>query len=264
MGKCAVCGSKNATVLIKVSGFTYLQCASCGYAYIDELDWSQQEGRYSTPEYEQARINAESKHIDYYERLSKLILGFVPSSSRILDVGCGAGFLLRELNSVGYNALGVDLGEIRAKHGREQLGVDIVNRDFFELNQRVNAISMQQFIEHVPNPLDFFSYAGKLLPSGGGLVVGTPNLTPAVFLARLPKPLGPVLGDALGHPPNHCGLFGQNALGLALEKTGFDLRKVINNPTGFMGHSALRRAADRGFSRLNVVGINMLVFAVKR
>lgn len=168
MEKCTVCGSKEQTDLVKVSNYKYVQCGSCGYAYINELDWAEQSARHNSPEYEQSRINAESKHIAYYQNLSKLFPDFIPLPSRMLDVGCGSGHLLKELKLKGYDALGVDLGEIRAKYGREQLEVDIVTKDFFDLDEQFDAISMQQFIEHVPNPLDFLSHAGKLLPSGGG------------------------------------------------------------------------------------------------
>lgn len=264
MTKCAVCGFRQASPLLKVNDHTYLQCGSCGYTYIDAVDFGRQSVRHSTPEYELSRINAESKHVEYYGRLSKLMAEFIPSSKHVLDVGCGCGFLLKELMHLGYDAVGVDLGKIRSKYGREKLNVNIVNRNFFDLDQQFGAISMQQFIEHVPNPLDFLTHACRLTPAGGALVVGTPNITPAVFLSRMPRPFGPILGDALGHPPNHCGLFGKNSLSLALERAGFYVVKVINNPTGFMGQSCLRRTTDLLFSSVNLVGVNMLAFAKKR
>jgi 2-polyprenyl-3-methyl-5-hydroxy-6-metoxy-1,4-benzoquinol methylase len=122
-----------------------------------------------------------------------------------------------------------------------------------------NIITMHQLIEHVPNPTDFINQVKSMLSPDGVLVISTPNVAFAKRLAKLPRP---ILGDAFGHPPNHCTLFHPNTIRWILKNNGFKITAIQNNPTGLKTKSKIRHFADLLFKLTNLIGPNMIITAV--
>ncbi len=53
----------------------------------------------------------------------RLLQNAVPTGSKILDVGCGAGVFAGELIRHGYDVWGIDLSEAMIKYARETSGI---------------------------------------------------------------------------------------------------------------------------------------------
>ncbi|MBV9744051.1 MAG: class I SAM-dependent methyltransferase [Acidobacteriia bacterium] len=84
-------------------------------------------------------------------------------SGRILDYGCGGGGFVRFLREKGYsNAFGYD------PYVPEYADASL-------LEERYDAVTTWDVIEHVEDPRGFLESMTKLLRPGGLLVVGTPN-----------------------------------------------------------------------------------------
>src|SRR5688572_27836090 len=203
MAKCLVCSMDDNSKFIDVGGYIYMTCHSCGGVFLPNIEVNEQKMRHSQPEYKRSRIKVEGKNARHNQWLVDEMSKRIPVG-KVLDVGCGAGYLVRAMCDAGYEAEGVDLGEENIKFASETLNVTVTNEDFLTLNNSYDVISIHQVIEHLPNPGDYISKAHALLPVNGWLVITTPNLSLAKKLAKLPRP---ILGDALGHPPNHCVLF---------------------------------------------------------
>ncbi len=135
----------------------------------------------------------------------------VPEKGRLLDIGCGDGYVLKLAEELGWDAEGVDfdtraVANARCKGLKVRLGQLADQRipdDSFDL------ILMSHVIEHVHHPLATLSEIRRVLRAGGTLMLATPN------------------ADGWGHrhfgrfwrgiePPRHLNIFtGANLLELA-------------------------------------------------
>ena len=110
----------------------------------------------------------------------EFLLRNVPKGSRIADLGCGRGFLLRWLVKEGYEIFGTEIAPSLFKKGGELYGLPVKRMKYEELvkikKDSFDAVISNDVIEHVPttedveNALINFSRISRkyvLLSSGG-------------------------------------------------------------------------------------------------
>jgi len=116
------------------------------------------------------------------------ILGFIRSTInysfeglKVLDIGCGTGFLLHKLRSLGCDVYGIEPGK-QAKIGVEEYNLPIIN-DFFpsaQLDEDFDLVISILVLEHIVKPEQFLSDIKKLLKSSGMIILGVPNEEPYI------------------------------------------------------------------------------------
>lgn len=143
---------------------------------------------------------------------------FLPANpgGRLLDVGCGSGDWLLDMQRRGWRVEGLDFDENAVAVARNR-GLDVavgsLEEQSFQHN-RFDAITLSHVIEHVPDPVQTLTECAKILKPGGRLVLFTPN------------------ADSLSHrffkeswrglePPRHLHLFSLQSMRRALEEAGF-------------------------------------------
>ncbi|RYG01361.1 MAG: class I SAM-dependent methyltransferase [Chitinophagaceae bacterium] len=111
-------------------------------------------------------------------------VGFFPpdKDAKILDVGCGMGFLLLALKEAGYkNVSGIDSDASQVRACKENgLDVSLIADTFEFLKEnagRYQVISGFDLIEHIPTEfqIDFVENVHTALAEGGHLLLTTPN-----------------------------------------------------------------------------------------
>jgi 2-polyprenyl-3-methyl-5-hydroxy-6-metoxy-1,4-benzoquinol methylase len=111
-----------------------------------------------------------SEKIDLVRRFS--------CGSILLDFGCSWGFGLHQFRRAGFNAIGFDISEPRARFGREKLGVQIISNSE-ELNNlrpgSFDVIFCNHVLEHLPTPRVAFEVFDRLLAAEGTLLIFVPN-----------------------------------------------------------------------------------------
>jgi 2-polyprenyl-3-methyl-5-hydroxy-6-metoxy-1,4-benzoquinol methylase len=95
---------------------------------------------------------------------------FVRSSDRVLDFGCGGGWLLRELSAAGK--IGVELNPV-ARQQCVANGVAVVP-EVQSVEGLVDVIVSNHCLEHVPYPIEALRQLRSKLKSGGRLVLVVP------------------------------------------------------------------------------------------
>jgi SAM-dependent methyltransferase len=101
------------------------------------------------------------------------------AGARILEVGCGLGYLTYALNRHGYNATGLDISENAIKAATERFGNHYVCSDVRQYADshagKFDAVVLTEVIEHVSDPGPWLATCLRLLAPGGELIVSTPN-----------------------------------------------------------------------------------------
>lgn len=158
-------------------------------------------------------------------------------NSSFLDIGCGAGTLLRELAGLGFTKLtGADLFVPAETHER---GLDIFKADLGSLTGKYDVVMFHHSFEHIPEPEKVLqALAERMAPK-------------AIAVIRIP------LGASFGwfnyggnwaqlDPPRHLYLFSVEGFQKLVARTGFSLRRTEFDSTGdFFVWSEMRR---RGLS----------------
>ncbi|MEM2293535.1 MAG: class I SAM-dependent methyltransferase [Nitrososphaerota archaeon] len=210
----------------------------------------------------------------------------LPSSSRLLDIGCSTGDLTVHIaNKLGITQIfGVDidkeaLSKARAK-GITAYLVDVSREELPFAENSFEVCVMLNVIEHIENPDHVIREAYRVLKRGGFLILTTPNLTS--WYNRVLILLGkPILGIDLSakwryiYPlgieqviSGHRRLYTLDSLKGILSFYGFKIVKSKGYPQVFSktqvkGFMHLIHALDRLFAKKATVAANLLMICSK-
>ena len=104
-----------------------------------------------------------------------------PNARRILDVGCGNGYVARQLLRLGYDVVGLDASTQGVKRARaffpdrfffHEIGQPDLPSGF--PGQPFDAAYSLEVIEHVYDPRGFIDFCRTVLKPGGTLILSTP------------------------------------------------------------------------------------------
>jgi len=158
----------------------------------------------------------------YRYRARQLTLMNGGQPGRVLDVGCGRGLLLAQLQKLGWDVVGTELSEGSASYPREVLGLPVQVGDLADQHfpsGHFDAVVMWHVLEHVIDPAATMREVNRLLRPGGIFLIGVPNF--ASLEAR-------VSGDKWFHldVPRHLNHFTPHSLRRALKRTGLRVRRM--------------------------------------
>jgi SAM-dependent methyltransferase len=145
-------------------------------------------------------------------------------SDRILDVGCGGGMLLSELERMGFQHLtGID-PFLDADH--EKGGVRLRKCHIGQLNEEFDLIMMHHSLEHMTDPVNALAEAGRLLSDAGRIVVRIPIAQSAAH-----KQYGTcwVEWDA----PRHLSIASERGMILLAERAGLSVEHISYDGNAF-------------------------------
>ncbi len=160
----------------------------------------------------------------------------LPHKGKLFDVGAATGILLHLAARNGWDPYGIEASRWGVRTAWEKYGIKILEGDFVstEREKKVyDAVTMVDFIEHVPLPFEAVSRAFQMLVPGGILCLVTPDI--ASFTARL-------MGKRWWHlRPAHLGYFSMGSLSHLLERTGFKIVKTRKYAWTFSAYYLLSR-----------------------
>jgi SAM-dependent methyltransferase len=241
-GRCWVCGSESARIYrsrscdrpltptdLEITDSRYgltlalCQCQDCGFIFaIDDL--RELDGLYEhldDPGYEYTQGVRKLQML----RLLRQILRLQPRAGTLLDIGAGAGAMVRQARDLGLDASGVEPSVALARSAERINGVRLLQGRFPHPaigHRRFDIITIIDVIEHLSTPVALLSHAAEALAPGGMLVVVTPDV-------------GSVAARILKHRwwhfrMAHVGYFKRATVLMAAERAG--LRAVqIGRPT---------------------------------
>lgn len=116
---------------------------------------------------------------DYFEDFWQFLKGFSWSGRRVLEPGCGRGYLLSRLQQEGARCQGLEPGP-QGQLGATEYGLEIVE-DFFpslQVQGPYDGIVHYCLLEHIQDPLAFLQAHHHVLSPQGRLFLAVPNCEP--------------------------------------------------------------------------------------
>jgi len=179
------CEHRNARELNRFATNTIYACGKCGLVfnqnYRQKTDPHELYEKYYKNE-TSARFNFGIEAVIRLFRLFRAvkILTIHPSAKKILDIGCGRGFMLYFLKKYFKfeRAAGIQISRNAVQFARNKLGLEIFDRDLLELsfeNGAFDIITMWHVLEHLTEPEEYLRRMCSMLTAGGKLVIEVPN-----------------------------------------------------------------------------------------
>ena len=149
---------------------------------------------------------------------------------RLLDIGCGNGSYVREMEQLGWEAYGLEMNPDVARYAREQLNLKVLAGHLpdprFETGF-FGVVTMWDSFEHMANPCAVLSDIHRVLTPGGLLIFSTPNFN-SIYRRIFGKKWFNIAA------PLHYYFYAYETLPRLLSKNGFRLVKV-RYPLGTAG-----------------------------
>ena len=228
---CNLCGFDRPVPYMRLGQFHVVRCANCSLVYVNpRLDDQKYRDLYSSDAYFMAGFDAEGKQhncLDEAETKKRDLIYELDAieslpGGRILDIGCGLGFLLEQLSSkwIGY---GCDYSQFAVDYCRRKGLGTIYHGDLYDLKLDdvcFDVVSARYVLEHLKDPGRFLGEISRILKPGGRLVVSIPNW--GSLCAKL-------FGEffRLNSPDEHIYWFTRATLINYLSKNGFQVETVV-------------------------------------
>ena len=203
MKKCVICGEAKTRLVgsgypgyVEETSFDILACEQCNTHFIDPIQVDQ---RLYELVYSDTSIPGYDRYFAYASavKLQKNPLEFLAQAEctyyavqsslkdkpaqRILEVGCGYGYLTYALNQAGHKTVGIDLSHKAITFAQQNLGdcfFEATLESFAKKNEggeQFDFIIATELIEHLSDPVAFVATCTGLLKKNGAILFTTPN-----------------------------------------------------------------------------------------
>ena len=183
-----------------------------------------------------------------FSRILKSLEKIHPERGILFDVGAATGILLDLSRDRGWKAEGIEPSAWAVDVARERYNLEIQKGVLEETEIKeahYTAVTMVDFIEHIPHPLDAASIAQKILMPGGTLSLVTPDINSMA---------AKIFRQKWWHfRPGHLGYFSKKSLHHLLHRTGFRIVKSRKYSWTFSLHYLLSRKSALNFLLKNHV-----------
>jgi SAM-dependent methyltransferase len=216
---CLLC-SKNASVPFLHQGeFRWVKCLSCNLLYIDPLPSIEQikdiyqRDTGKTFNVQADMVEAFEKGLEARKRF-RIISPYL-QGKKVLEIGCGAGYLLSHLRACGYNVAGTELSPALIDYARKIRRLDVYHGDE-EIPSGLDVILLFNVLSHLRDPILSMRRFNSMLKDRGHLILETGNLAELKEVHRVEL-----------NAPEHLYHFSQHSLQRLLDQTGFKLKHVF-------------------------------------
>ena len=192
-----------------------VECRDCGLVYTNpRVAASELLDEYEKTKDEDYFSEAEARSMNAY--LSIAVIRRFLANGRLLDVGCSTGFFLNAAR-LSFEVEGVEPSRWAREFAREKLKLKVDHTTLDEAkfpDGRFDAVTLNDVIEHVPDPLSLLKEVHRITRPGGIIYVMTPDID-----SLSAKLLG---GRWWGLRPAHIYYFSTDTLTDLLEKAGYE------------------------------------------
>jgi SAM-dependent methyltransferase len=235
---CPVCLSDRKQVLygqkffplsgqLQLRGYDVAECGKCGAAYAENIPdqkWFDAYYREVSKYTHDQRAGEESvSDSERFRDIANFISKHLPGKqSRIFDMGCASGGLLRRLKDLGYTELlGMEKSPSSAELARRRHGIRVANSDLAEMardEEPFDLLIQVGVLEHIRDVEGAFTSMSSVLRPGGLIYLEVPDVA---GFAEWPG--APFQQFSI----EHINFFSHSSLIALMARKGFDAVEVI-------------------------------------
>jgi SAM-dependent methyltransferase len=148
--------------------------------------------------------------------ICRLLSNRIGRTGKMLDVGAATGYFVEIASKEGWDAEGIELSKAAVQAGLgkgRKLSCGTI--DEMPGENRFDALTFLDVLEHVPDPKATLKSAFRLLAPGGAVLVNVPDFG-SIFARLMGKKWHSII------PPEHLWYFTRKSLGMILESIGFE------------------------------------------
>lgn len=227
---CPVCKSESARKSWRYKELLIFECLDCDLQFVYPMQAAPLEYYQANCKGVVSVASYDSIHPGYQFTIKKIRevtrCHLSPDQRRVIDVACGPGFLLIDLQRDGFDCLGIDFNPdvVRVANERFQVPAKVARvEDLTALDKRFDLALLVHVLEHVEDPLGLLKNIRQILNPAGVLVVEVPNRK----WFSLSHSLGKGTCSEGDYPPHHITFWSLTALTRALELSGYSVLECI-------------------------------------
>ncbi len=180
----------------KEGQFTLVKCTRCGLQFLNpqpkDISKHYPKEYYSISTKAQRNRFSEFVYSTYFSDKGRLLIkallypiypllrgAKVEPGKKILDIGCGSGTFLSRMKNLGMEVAGID-PFIKKNIPELNIKKTTIQKAGFRENT-FDVITMNNVLEHVSDPDNYFKHIQKILKPSGVAIIGVPNINGILF-----------------------------------------------------------------------------------
>jgi 2-polyprenyl-3-methyl-5-hydroxy-6-metoxy-1,4-benzoquinol methylase len=227
---CPLCGAREARFALAKNGYDIFRCGGCNFLFVAPYPAADEVRRYYNDNYRAASAAWYPKAASRTRRAFVKSFHFLRHARgrRVLDIGCGGGFMVRALARLGADASGLDINEGGIAYARAHFPMCKFYceslADFAARRLAFDFVLTTDLLEHLPGVDEFMKMLDASTRPGSRVYVATPDSGhPAV-----PSDLAQWIDIA---PPEHLQWFDRRNLEFLFGRYGFVLERAQKKRT---------------------------------
>lgn len=184
------------------------------------------------------KTGASKKHQRFFKDFAEALTRKIPRGSKVLDIGCNDGTLLRELKRQGFDVLGIEPAKILAQE-LEKSGIRVIN-DFFpvEINEKFDCLTAFNVFAHNRDPYNFLKNMADILKPEGRIYILTV----------------PISIDNTYH--EHISYFTPQSMSALIDRCDLELKTLTETDMHGLSHlfEIRHKRPERSFNLKNLTG----------
>jgi 2-polyprenyl-3-methyl-5-hydroxy-6-metoxy-1,4-benzoquinol methylase len=226
LARCEICAAATAPYFASQGSYDYHRCEQCGFVFLSPMPSDEALHAVYNEDYRDISAEFYPKANSRRHRTFWKSMRFLPyiTGKRVLDIGCGGGFMTNAFRRWSASASGVDISEPSLAYARAHFPRCTFYCEGFEAFAKrgleFDFVFSTELLEHIPAARPFMSVLDAVTRPGAHVYIATPDAGhPAV-----PRKFTDWIDV---QPPHHVQFFNRENVTKLFADYGFELQRAF-------------------------------------